>query len=86
MPRPTRLLLLQLLLMSSSTAFAFSRHITLYKKRYTFLDATKRGEGRGGGQQRGRDGEAISTPTTKTSRITNKFSSITSSITASKTS
>ena len=88
--RPTRLLLLQLLIMSFSSAFALtsrSRHITC-TKRYThndtFLDATKRGEGnRGGGQQR--DGEAISATTTKTSSIVNKLSSITSSVTTSKT-
>jgi len=93
MLRPTRLLLLQLLIMSFSSAFALtsrSRHITCTKRftqNDTFLDATKRGEGnRGGGQQRGRDGEAISatTSTTKTS-VTDKLSSITSSITTSKT-
>lgn len=81
---------MQLLIMSFSSAFALtsrSRHITC-TKRYTdndtFLDATKRGEGnRGGGQQR--DGEAISAPTTKTLSITDKLSSISSSITTSKT-
>ena len=79
--------------MSFSSAFALtsrSRHITCIKQNPrhndTFLDATKRGEGnRGGGQQRGRDGEAISATTTKTSSITNKLSSMTSSITTSKT-